>query len=411
MVSARLLATNAVWALVSHVLHRGSLMLGAIVLARNLAADGYAGYGYFQMTVNMLATYASLGLGVTASRYFAEFGHEKEGEPPAPVGTLLAMSLALALAAFLLILALPSGWLDAGVGVPQWLIALGVAVTLAGVVPGGGILGLEKYRQDSLVSLLSGVCMLTLTGFAALHQSPVLGMWAIVIGVLMQTCGQMLVITRTIGLRRIWGRCHWSAQEVRRLAGFAGPMFIVSILAGSGTWVVGRMILAGSGAHEFAAYTIGLQWFALGSLLPGMVSRVVLPRLVRERGQDNRQLVRAGMLMAITPALLFAILGYLLSPWLMSFYGGLYTDYALLIPVFLLISAFNAPINTIGNAIVAKDGQKQWLTLSVVAFVVLTGSLLIFPRATAWWSAASHMLSITVMLIMVIMVGRKKGLI
>ena len=93
--SARLLATNAVWSLVGHILHRGSLMLGAILLARSLATDSFAAYSYFQMTVSMLSTYAALGLGVTASLHFAELGHENGG-PPAPIGTLLAISLVLA---------------------------------------------------------------------------------------------------------------------------------------------------------------------------------------------------------------------------------------------------------------------------------------------------------------------------
>lgn len=408
--SARTLAANAFWSLVGHVLHRGSLMLGAILLARNLATDGFAAYSYFQMTVSMLATYAALGLGVTASRYFAEFGHEGAGSP-APVGTLLAGSLFLALAAFLLILLLPAGWLDAGMALPQWLIALGVAVTVVSIVPGGGILGLEKYRAASLVSLVSGLWMLALTGLAARQQSPLLGMWAIISSQLIQTLGQLLVIARCIGWQAIAASCRWSAQEVRRLAGFAGPMFIVSILAGSGTWIVGRMILADSGDREFAVYAIGLQWFALGSLLPGMVSRVVLPRLVRDRGQDNRRLVRTGLLMALLPAAVFVIFGYLVASWLISFYGDLYADYALVIPAFLCIAAFNAPINTIGNGIVAKDGQKQWLAMSITVFIFLIGSLALFPHATAWWSVASHMLSTAAMLGMVVIAGRKRGLI
>ena len=408
--TARALATSAAWALASHVLHRGSLMLGAILLARSLPTADFAGYSYFQMTVSMLSTYAAMGLGVTASRFFAEFGQQRDAAA-APIGTLLALSFGLAAGAFVLILLLPAAWLDAGVNVPQWLIALGVAATVAGVVPDGGILGLEKYRQASLVSLVSAACMLGITGAAAVRQSPLLGMWGIVISLVAQNLGQLGIIVRTVGWRPIADSCQWSAQILHKLLGFAGPMFLVSVLAGSGTWIVGRMILASTGALEFSAYSIGLQWFALGSLLPGMVSRVVLPRLVRDRGQDSRRLVRMAVLLALAPACAMAAVAFVLAPWLILLYGDIYRSYSLIIPLFLTVAIINAPINTIGNGIVAHDGQIQWLLIALLALVILVATLAFFSNKTSWSAAASHALSLFVMVAAVIRVGRTRRLI
>lgn len=408
--TARALATNAVWALASHVLHRGSLMLGAILLARSLPTGDFAAYSYFQMTVSMLSTYAAMGLGVTASRFFAEYGHQRDGAA-APLGTLLALSFGLAAVAFLVILLLPGAWLDAGVSVPQWLIALGVAAGVAGVVPDGGILGLEKYRQASLVSLLSATCMLGMTGVAAMRQSPLLGMWGIVASLAVQNFGQLIVIVRTVGWQAIAGSFGWSAQILRKLASFAGPMFLVSILAGSGTWIVGRMILASTGALEFSAYSIGLQWFALGSLLPGMVARAILPRLVRNRGRDSRRIMKLSVFISTAPAFVLAVLGFLISPWLIAIYGQSYRDYSQVIPTFLVISAFSAPINSIGNGILANDGQLQWLGVTAASLSILILSFAAFPIQSSWFAAASHMLSTTAMLAMAVRLGRIRRLI
>ena len=408
--TARALATNAVWALASHVLHRGSLMLGAILLARSLPTGDFAAYSYFQMTVSMLSTYAAMGLGVTASRFFAEYGHQRDGAA-APLGTLLALSFGLAALAFFAILLLPGVWLDAGVSVPQWLIALGVAAAVAGVVPEGGILGLEKYRQASLVSLLSAVCMLGMTGVAAMRQSPLLGMWGIVASLAVQNLGQLIVIVRTVGWQAIAGSFGWSAQILRKLASFAGPMFLVSILAGSGTWIVGRMILASTGALEFSAYSIGLQWFALGSLLPCMVARVMLPRLVRNRGRDSRRIMKLSVLISIAPAFVLAVVGFLISPWLIAIYGQSYRDYSQIIPAFLVISTFSAPINSIGNGILANDGQLQWLGVTAASLSILILSFATFPTQSSWFAAASHMLSTTTMLAMAVRLGRIGSLI
>lgn len=386
-------------------------MLGAILMARSLATDGFAAYSYFQMTVSMLSTYAALGLGVTASRYFAELDDDN-GSAPAPVGTLLAVSLMLGVAAFLLILLLPAEWLNAGVAVPQWLIALGVAVTVAGIVPGGGVLGLEKYRQASLVSLVSGIWMLALTSAAARNQSSLLGMWAIVSSLLIQTLGQLLVIIRSIGWHRLIVSCRWRYKEFRQLTSFAGPMFIASAVAGSGTWIVGRMILnGGGGEHEFSVYSIGLQWFALGSLIPGMVAIAILPRLVRDRELGNKKFVRSGVMMGVVASSMFVIAGYLLAPWLIRLYGNLYANYASIIPVFLSVAALSAPINIIGNGVLAKNGQMLWLAMNLISFLVLMGVLMITNHATVWWAAISHMFSAATMLVMVIVAGKRRRLV
>lgn len=407
--SGRLLATNAFWSLVSHVLHRGSLMLAAILLARSLDPQGFAAYSYFQMTVAMLATYAAMGLGVTASRYFAEFGLTHKGS--APVGTLLLLSLLIATVAFLVVLLLPQAWTQAGLPVPAWLVALGVAVTVAGVVPGGAILGLEKFRHASFVSLLSGCVMLSMAWFAAIQQSTLLGMWGIVAGMGIQGFGQLLVVIRTTGWQAISDSCQWSASDLRKLAEFAGPMFLVSILAGSGTWIVGRLILADAGEREFAAYAIGLQWLALGVLLPGMVSRVVLPRIVRANDASAKGLVRMGTAMALAPALLMAIGGILLASWLIRLYGSDYAAFAFVIPIFLGVAVLNSPINTVGNAIVAKDGQASWLIFSAASFAILVISMIAAPSASVIWACLAHSLSTGSMLLLTAFHARRKGLI
>lgn len=385
-------------------------MLCAILLARELTTEDFAAYSYFQMTVAMLSTYAAMGLGVTASRFFAE-AHQKTNDVFTLIGTLLFLSLALSITAFIIVLLLPSSWLDAGVSVPQWLIALGVAVTVFGIVPNGGILGLEKYREASQISFLSAICMLIMTGVAVFHQSPLFGMWGIVIGFLVQSVGQLIIIACSINWKRIITSFQWSWQAISRLTSFAGPMFAVSIMTGSSTWIMGRMILADGGELEFSAYSIGLQWFALGTLIPGMVSRVVLPRIVRDQTSDQRYLVRSAVIIALVPALVLAVAGFITSSWLIEFYGSLYSEFALLIPFFLAIAVISAPVNTIGNGVLAKNGQIQWLILHSIAFLVLLVSFSSFPSRVSWWAAMSHMLSIIAMLIMALVLGRKNDLI
>lgn len=84
----------------------------------------------------MLAAYAAMGMGVTASRFFAEIGHERDGRDPAAVGyAVVPVAIACGGLHLLPCLLLPAEWLSAGLAVPRWMLALGVFVLAAGVVP------------------------------------------------------------------------------------------------------------------------------------------------------------------------------------------------------------------------------------------------------------------------------------
>lgn len=99
----------------------------------------------------MLSAYAAMGMGVSASRFFAEVGHEKSEADPPPVGTFMDAFNNIGNRSFCInhvntcLMAY-----YAGLGVPKWLLALGVFALGLTVVPGGAILGLERYKQATL---------------------------------------------------------------------------------------------------------------------------------------------------------------------------------------------------------------------------------------------------------------------
>ena len=414
--SARVLATNAIWSLLSHVFSRGALILASVILARTLATPSFAAYSYFQLTVSMLATYASMGLGITASRYFAEVGHGRPGQTRPPLGMLCLVSFVISCATFVLVLLLPTAWIAAGLKVPQWLLALGVACTAAGVIPGGAILGLERYREATAISAISGIMMLLSAWWAARYELAVLAMWGLTIAALVQAVGQFAIAVRVVGwsgLRVEPGKC---ASEIRQIFEFAGPMLLVSLMAASGSWIVGRIILdMGGGAHAFSLYTIGLQWFALSLVIPGMISRVVLPRLVRtsheEAGHAQRRLVRTGALLSTTAAAGMAVVGAAFGPYLMLMYGANYHAGRWFIGAFMGAAIFSAPANTLGNAIVARDGQRSWLAVTFVWLVVLLLAAVSASGFGAWSGALAQALGALTLAGLAFVVARRRGLV
>lgn len=393
-------------------------MLATIVLARNLDTTAFATYSYFQLTIAMLATYAALGMGVTASRFFAEIGHENVDRDPPPIGTLWWLSVLMATTFAVSVVLIPQSWLDAGFPIPRYLLALGVFVMALGVVPGGAILGLEMYRQSAYVSCVSGLVLLGGAWWAALNGSEKIGMATFVIAFLIKSIGEALLVLRKIGAPRLVVGMSLHRKEVERVLGFAGPMFAVSLLSGSGAWLVGRMILRGPGGeHAFALYSIGLQWFALALLLPGMISRVVLPRLVRtgltcNQGiGDSRTLVRSGVLMTVLAATAVAIIAIALGPWLLQIYGDKYDAGRWFIAAFMLAAVLGAPANLVGNAIVARDGQVRWFFFTLGWLAALVAVTHFSLSMGAWAGAISQGTAAAVLSTLALLTARKNRLI
>ena len=416
MNTQKTLITNAFWSLVSHLLSRGTLMLAAIILARALPTPDFAAYSYFQLTVSMLGAYAALGLGTTASRYFAEVGNEATEASPKPLGALCSISVLVSLAVGLAVFVVPVSWVNANLAVPQWLMAAGVTFTALGVVPGGAILGLEQYRAATLISLVHGAVLVTATVIAARNQAPVVAMTAFVVGAFVQAAGQTAVVLRAVGWQRISERLFFTRKDAIQIMGFAGPMFLVTLMAASGSWLVGRIILHGvEGTHNFATYSIGLHWYSLALLLPGMVSRVVLPRIVRSHDKStekSKEIVRYGILLALSAAVLVSGVALLFGPYICSIYGKNYDDIGqFFIAVFMFAALPAAPANTLGNAIVANNGQNVWLSLTVLWFfcIVIVAKAALALGALS--GAVAHSSAALLLSVLAFWFVRKRGLI
>lgn len=415
--STRRLAKSALWSLLNHLLSRGSLMLCAVLLARAFAPAEFAAYSYFQLTVFMIAAYASMGLGVSASRYFAEVGHARDDGRAPPLGMLTALALAMALGGAVLVGLVPGRWLDAGLGLPRWLLAAGVFWAAVGAVSSGAVVGIERFRAACIVSAISTAAMVAGTLYAARIGSVHAAMATLVGALALQALGECAVVARELGRSGLSQHFRFRRADGRRVVDFAAPMLAVSLLYSSGSWLLGRLILERDGGQvAFALYSIGLQWFSLALVLPAMLARVVLPRLVRQGAEratpaQARDLVRKGAAMATLAAAAMAIAGLALGPWLLDLYGGQYQASRWFIGAFMVAAVITAPANMIGNAIVVNDGQRRWLLLTIVWAGVLLAVGAGAGGIGIWTGALAQATAALVLTVLAVAVARSRELI
>lgn len=393
------ITSNAIWSLASHLLSRGSLILAAIILARELPTTEFAVYSYFQLTVSMLAAYAAIGLGTTASRFFAEVGHESNQGAKKPLGSLFVASGFAAILAAAIVFIIPNQWLSGDLILPKWLMAAGIVATAIGVAPAGALVGLEQYRIVTVISGAYGVVILVASAIAAYYQSPLIAMGALVIAAILKAAWQLIIVIKVIGWQKLVENSTLNARNFSYIVQYAGPMFLVTLLSASGSWIVGRIILeSDEGHYNFALYSIGLQWYSLGLLLPGMVSKVILPKLVRVSNHDRNTshvILKYGVFITITTSLIVSLGAVVMGPIFGLMYGSQYEIGPLFIAAYMAASIFNAPANTFGNALIARNGQWLWFYLISLWFmaIIALSIVAVSNGLGGWTGSVTHGLS------------------
>lgn len=370
--SIKILLNNTLWSTLNHILSRGILMLSGILLARYLLPKDFAIYSYYQMTIVMISSYASLGMGLAASKFFAELSVDKNNvENVDTITALFSISILVSFLMAILIFFIPNNVLTSGLDISTYIFAISVLILSLNVVPSGAILGLEKYKEATVISLINGIICLIGVYLSISFNKIIFSIYFFILASVIQLLGYIYFVNQSIGHISAKAYLKIKKKSIMKLAKLMGPLIFVSILAASSSWILGRVLLLENGEYIFSVYSIGLQWFALALFLPGMVSKVVLPRLIRGESKNNKEILRISCLISIVFSILIFLIVFIFKDYIINFYGFKYKQYEDILILFLLVAILYAPANTLGNAIVAKLGSLPWLIITIVWFVML----------------------------------------
>ncbi|WP_180032133.1 oligosaccharide flippase family protein [Acinetobacter sp. YH12245] len=372
--SVKILLNNTLWSTINHLLSRGVLMLSGILLAKYFLPKEFAIYSYYQMTVVMISSYAALGLGVAASKFFAEFSINKNDKNiKNHISTLSGISVIMSLIVSFVIILLPNRLLDGGLDIPIYIFSISILLLGLNVIPNGAILGLEKYKEAAIISLINGFFCLAGVYLSIKYYNIYYSIYFFMIANFVQLIGLNFIINKNISDFNILERFLIKKKSIKDIFNFLGPLVLVSLLTAFSGWIIGRSLLEKYGEYIFSVYSIGLQWFALALFLPGMISRVVLPRLIRSNSNntDSRRFLKISCIIALFFSLSILLFVYLFLETIINFYGEQYKEYKNIIILFLLIAVLYAPTNTLGNAIVAKLGSFSWFIITLIWFIIL----------------------------------------
>lgn len=281
------------------------------------------------------------------------------------------------------------------------------------------MLGLERYVTATWASAASSITVVIGAFVAGSFDSPQAAMIIFICASLIQASINSWIVAKAIGLRHLIASLRIGRGQLRRIFLIAGPMAVISLMTSSGTWLVGRILLNGHlGQQQFSLYVIGLQWLSFVLYLPGTITRVIFPQLVKARLIENAVerlqtsvILRQGVILTSITAFLICCFAVLISPWLMGLYGFQYTSYHWLIVWFMFAALPQAPTGALGNGIIADNGQWAWLfviTIWFIFFVVFTYSQ---KYSGASGAALSYGLASLIQAVLAYSVARRRGLI
>jgi O-antigen/teichoic acid export membrane protein len=419
-------ALGIVWSLAGAVVSRSFLLAASIVCARFLGNEGFGALGMIQSTAGMFGIFAGLGLGLTATKYVAEFRRQD----PEKAGRILALS---ASAAFVfgciitVVLILLAPFLATNVLATARLagpLAVGSGLVLFGAINGaqtGALAGLEAFKTIARVNVLSGVASFLLIVLGVWRGGLNGAVWGSVAALAINWALNNRALRRECATANISYRFSSCHRELSMLYRFSLPAFLASIVVGPAIWVCNALLVhQPEGYAKLGIYTAADKWRLLILFVPTSVFAMVLPVLSNLYGEGDgarfRRVFRANLRLNASLALLTALLIAAFAAPIMAIYGNSFRGGRLVLIV-LAFSALPEALNAIlGQPLIAAH-QMWWrfafdvllvavlvtlawalipkwgaLGLAVsygLAYALTSLGLLLFLRESSWVSARS----------------------
>jgi len=383
------LARGAFWILVGAMISRVLGLISSILVARMLGREVYGQLGIIQSTVGMFGTFAGFGLSLTATKHVAEFKYKDPTRAGRVISLAIAVSIVTGLVmAISLIAAAP--WLAANTLAEPKLTdflrvsALILFLNALNEAQSGGLAGFEAFKTITRVNIITGIMTFPFMIIGVYLAGLWGAMWAQVFSAGLSLFLSQKALTKHAQLQKVPIVWHGWMEERSLLWRFSLPAVLSGTLVGPVNWACNAMLVnQNNGYAEMGLYNAANQLFSALLFLPGVTGQVLMPMLSEKIGIEDRvssgKMLKLSILLNALIVFPLVIIGSLLSPHIMNFFGPSFRSAWLTLVVVLSTAGILAIQYPVGQIIAASG--KMW-----------TGVLMNFGWASAF-------LFLTVMLV------------
>jgi O-antigen/teichoic acid export membrane protein len=379
------LARGTFWMVTGTVISRVLGLGSSVILARILGKVPFGELGTIQSTVGLFGAFAGLGIGITATKYVAEF---RETEL-ARCGRVIGFSLGAAMVGGILAglgLVLFGDWLAAHtLAAPQLapLLRVGACWVVFGSLQGaylGALSGFEAFKQVCRVNWISSIFGVPLIVIGTLWAGLNGAVWGLVLQTVLSCVYGHAALIKETAKAGVKISFALSRQEWGMLWRFTLPAFLSALVATPAGWFSRTLLVNQHGGYaEAALVSAANQWMNLVNFLPWTMGGVLVPIFANlyaaGRRDEFMKLLRHNLLLNAGVALAVALPLMVCSSWILECYGPGFGDGA---PIFIvtMICGVLIAINNLFSRTMQSAG-RAWIDLTsngLWALVVVGGS-------------------------------------
>lgn len=362
------MASGAFWSFTGNALGKVVVLIAGIVCAHILSKEQYGEFGMVRSTINMFVIFGTAGLGITATKYIAEF-KKTQIERVASIYCLtigfafvtgvVTTIISYILSDYLATITLKAPHLVNSVRVGALLLF----VTIINGAQNGILLGFEDYKSRSINMLIGSIAESIFMLIGAYYYGVIGAVLGYGIGYIVIYLLNFYAIKRNLSIYGISRKdIHIEKKDFRLIYKFSAPAALSSILVCPTYWVARTILVRHSGFSELAIYEAANYWNALILFIPAAISQIILP-ILSSIPKDNKtqfwKVLKVNFFINVGITVILAVVASIISPVLMTSYGDGYREHYLVLIILVCSTIFSVASSIVGNSIVSMG--KMWL--------------------------------------------------
>jgi O-antigen/teichoic acid export membrane protein len=381
----RRMVSGVFWSAFGAVISRALALVAGIIAAQILGKVAFGELGVLQSTISMFATFATFGVGLTATKHVAEYRKTN----PARAGRivviceLVALVSAVAIAVLMVVTAPSVATRFLGAPHLTGLIALGalaLVFTVLNEAQVGTLSGLEAFRRRSSIQIVAGIASFPITVTAVWFFGLTGAVWGMVISTALLVVLSWHAIRAELRNAGIPIQYRDIGSELGVIWRFNFPTLCCGAVYIPAMWVANLILVNGqAGYSEMGIFSAADRWRTAIMFLPTLIGGVTLPLLsgLGANPQQFKKVLWTNVATSFGLSVAVAAPIALFSPWIMKSYGREFTEGYWTLVTLCGAAIVHAAYWIVGQSIVSRGRVWTMFRLNVAwATVLLTVSWL-----------------------------------
>lgn len=356
---------DSFWAVFGNGLGNALMLLAGILIARFLGKDLYGEYGVVKSTMFYIASFATLGLGFTSTKYISSFVSDKKQYLKCIVrdSLLITLSFSSMIALLLLVFAnMLADYLEEPSLVLAFRALALVIICKAFTTTQIGVLaGFKQFKAIAINSFVSGCFMLVIC-IPLTYYFSIAG----ALGALLSSQIFNAVINYT-SIHKISKKLSDQKKKsfIKELIKFSFPVALQESSYTICHWAAIMLLTKLSSIGEVGLYSASSQWNSIITMIPVLLYNVVLSYLsgsINNQAEHNKT-IKYMLIVNFVCTLVPFILVFIFSGFISSFYGESFSGMKMLLRIITFTTIFEACANVFKSEFLAQG--KTWLLFTI----------------------------------------------